>query len=114
MVNMQTIKVDVGFAEDWIRMFAHLANILSEECEIIKDEDAEAMTVDVTIEHQPNGDIFGQATLVTNDGEYTASFSENAVDGKPRLKNRQLKRIHSHVFLEVLEQATGMKQSWGI
>ena len=29
-------------------------------------------------------------------------------------KTRQLKRIYSQVFLEVLEQATGMKQSWGI
>lgn len=27
---------------------------------------------------------------------------------------RQLKRVHSHVFLEVLEQATEMTQSWGI
>ncbi|MBO1913697.1 hypothetical protein J4G37_53895, partial [Microvirga sp. 3-52] len=35
-------------------------------------------------------------------------------DGDAKVKSRQLKRIYSHVFLEVLEQATGMKQSWGI
>ena len=37
---MQKIKVENTFAEDWIRMFAHLANLFFEQCEIIT-EDAE-------------------------------------------------------------------------
>ena len=41
-------------------------------------------------------------------------FQRLEEDGDPKMKNRQLKRIYSHVFLEVLEEATGMKQSWGI
>ena len=37
---MQKIKIENTFAEDWIRMFAHLANLFFEQCEIIT-EDAE-------------------------------------------------------------------------
>lgn len=111
---MQKIKVDASFAEDWIRMFAHLANLFFEQCEIITKEDSEAMDVHFTIEHQPNGEIVGQAKLITKESEFVATFSEQAVEGEQRLINRQLKRIHSHVFLEVLEQATEMTQSWGI
>ena len=45
---------------------------------------------------------------------YVATYSEIEVDGDAKDKTRQLKRIYSQVFLEVLEEATGMKQSWGI
>ena len=53
--------------------------------------------------------------MLTRDGvEYFAEFSEIEEDGDDKVTTRQLKRIYSHIFLEVLEQATGMEQSWGI
>lgn len=111
---MQKIKIDAAFREDWVRMFAHLANLFFEQCEIIKEDDAEAMAVHFTIDQHSNSEIKGEAKLLVGDKAYTATFSEEAIEGEEKLKRRQLKRIHSHVFLEVLEQATEMTQSWGI
>lgn len=110
---MQKIKIDSTFKEDWVRMFAHLANLFFEQCEIIKEDDAEAMRVDFTIQ-ESNGEIIGKAKLLANGREYTSAFSEQLVEGDEKLTRRQLKRVHSHLFLEVLEQATDMMQSWGI
>lgn len=84
-----------------------------EQCEIIKEDDAEAMRVDFTIQ-ESNGEIIGKAKLLANGREYTSAFSEQLVEGDEKLTRRQLKRVHSHLFLEVLEQATDMMQSWGI
>lgn len=111
---MKKIKIDAEFREDWVRMFAHLANLFFEQCEIIKEDDDEAMVVDFTIKHKPNGELFGEAKLFAEGKEFVSTFSEPAIEGEERLTRRQLKRIHSHVFLEVLEQATEMTQSWGI
>ena len=111
---MQKIRIDAGFREDWVRMFAHLANLFFEQCEIIKEDADEAMVVHFTIEHQSNGEIFGEAKLLADGQEYISIFTEQAIEGEESVTRRQLKRIHSHVFLEVLEQATEMTQSWGI
>ena len=111
---MQKIKIENTFSEGWIRMFAHLANLFFEQCEIITEDEADAMKVSFLIEQNANELILGKAVLLCDGVEYIATFSETKEDGDEKVKTRQLKRIYSHVFLEVLEQATGMKQSWGI
>lgn len=111
---MQKIKIDARFREDWVRMFAHLANLFFEQCEIIKEDHDNAMVVDFSVDYDEHGEIIGEARLDANGAEYVATFSEAAIEGEARDVRRQLKRVHSHVFLEVLEQATDMKQSWGI
>ena len=58
--------------------------------------------------------LSGKAILTYEGKEYVATYSEIEADGDAKDKSRQLKRIYSQVFLEVLEEATGMKQSWGI
>lgn len=111
---MQKIKIDNTFSEGWVRMFAHLANLFFEQCEIIMDDEADAMKADFIIERTSGGMIAGKAILTSKDIDYIATFTETEVNGDEKAKTRQLKRIYSHIFLEALEQATGMKQSWGI
>lgn len=111
---MYKLKIDNEFSEGWIRMFAHLANLFFEQCEIITEDEVDAMKVKFLIEKNENGLILGKAVLLWDGVDYVATFSETEEDGDEKVKTRQLKRIYSHVFLEVLEQATGMKQSWGI
>lgn len=111
---MQKIQIEDRFAEDWIRLFAHLANLFFEQCEIVVDEHKDAIKVDMTLEHTSNQTLIGKAVLTKEGAKYSAEFSEVEEVGDAKVKNRQLKRIYSHIFLEVLEQATGMQQSWGI
>ena len=111
---MQKVKIENTFAEDWIRMFAHLANLFFEQSEIVTEDVQGAMQVDFTMTHNKEGVILGKAVLSSEGTDYVAAFSEPEEDGDDKVKSRQLKRIYSHVFLDVLEQATGMKQSWGI
>ncbi len=111
---MQKIKVENIFAEDWIRMFAHLANLFFEECEIVTEDIEGAIKVDFALMHNDQGEINGKAILSSEGVDYIAKFSESEEAGDEKVKSRQLKRIYSHVFLEVLEQVTDMEQSWGI
>ena len=111
---MQKIKVENSFAEDWIRMFAHLANLFFEQCKIVTNDEQDAMKVDFILEQNDKRELLGKAILSYEGREYFAQFSEQDENGDDKSKKRQLKRIYSHVFLEVLEQVTGMKQSWGI
>ena len=46
---MQKIKVENTFAEDWIRMFTHLANLFFEQCEIITEDAEDANKVDFSL-----------------------------------------------------------------
>jgi coproporphyrinogen dehydrogenase HemZ len=111
---MQKIKIENTFAQDWIRMFAHLANLFFEQCEIITEDAENASKVDFIFSELEGNKLSGKAILTFEGENYEATFSEIEADGDAKVKSRQLKRIYSHVFLEVLEQATGMKQSWGI
>lgn len=110
---MQKIKIDEVFREDWVRMFAHLANLFFEQCDIVQEHHADAMLVDFKVQ-QANGEMIGEAKLLADGKTYHSTFAEELVTGDEKLIRRQLKRVHSHLFLEMLEQATEMKQSWGI
>lgn len=95
-------------------MFAHIANLFFEQCEMITEDEVNAMKVDFIIDRNSDGIISGKAILSCDGEDYVATFTESEKVGDEKVKTRQLKRIYSHVFLEVLEQATGMTQSWGI
>ena len=94
-------------------MFTHLANLFFEQSKIIIDSEEEGILVDLSIERD-GATITGYAQITQNGNEYSATFSEQVTTDDSETETRQLKRIYSHVFLEVLEQLTGMKQSWGI
>ncbi|MHA6260711.1 coproporphyrinogen III oxidase [Sporosarcina sp. CAU 1771] len=111
---MQKIFVTGEYREDWIRMFAHLANLFFEECKIVSEDEEGALKVEMSLEKTNEDTLVGRALLIKNNVEYKAEFIEIEQDGNAKVTTRQLKRIYSHVFLEVLEQFTGMKQSWGI
>jgi oxygen-independent coproporphyrinogen-3 oxidase len=110
---MQKIILTQPFEQDWIRMFTHLANLFFEQSKVITDPEEEGILVDLSI-HKDSTIIHGFAHLTHNDKEFSAAFSERVTTDGSETDTRQLKRIYSHVFLEVLEQLTGMKQSWGI
>ena len=38
---MQKIIIKDEFEQDWIRMFAHLANLFFEQCEIVTEDEEE-------------------------------------------------------------------------
>ncbi|MFS0688692.1 coproporphyrinogen III oxidase [Sporosarcina sp. 179-K 8C2 HS] len=110
---MQKIILKKSFEQDWIRMFTHLANLFFEQSKVIIDTEEEGILVDLSIK-QDGATINGFAQLTYNGNEFSATFSEQVTEDSSETETRQLKRIYSHVFLEVLEQLTGMKQSWGI
>ncbi len=95
-------------------MFAHLANLFFEQCEIVTETEEATMQVEFSLDRTTADELIGTACLSVEGQTYTAQFSEQEGAQDEKAKKRQLKRIYSHVFLEVLEQATEMKQSWGI
>ena len=95
-------------------MFTHLANLFFEQSKVIDEDEEGAILATLTVDRVPDGSLIGKARLMWNGEVYSAEFSETVDDGDEKTKNRQLKRIYSHIFLEALEQATGMQQSWGI
>ncbi|MFC5591760.1 coproporphyrinogen III oxidase [Sporosarcina soli] len=111
---MQKIILKEQFEQDWIRMFTHLANLFFEQSEICTHTEEDAITVDFSLQKDAEGLLIGEAFLAWNGKEYVATFTEQEETGDAKMINRQLKRVYSHIFLEVLEQATGMQQSWGI
>ena len=111
---MQKIILTKPFEQDWIRMFTHLANLFFEQSKIVVDPTEEGLPIDISVEKDAEGFLRGNAVLKTDDNVYTATFTELGTSDGSETENRQLKRIYSHVFLDVLEQYTGMQQSWGI
>lgn len=110
---MQKIIIKQLFAPDWIRMFTHLANLFFEETEIVDEDVEDGIHVIFSLEHCA-GILTGKAKIVANGQTYIHTFSEREEIGDDLVHSRQMKRIYSHVFLEGLEEATGMKQAWGI
>ncbi|MCM3712228.1 coproporphyrinogen III oxidase [Sporosarcina luteola] len=110
---MQKIILTKSFEQDWIRMFTHLANLFFEQSKVSTDPDEEGILIDLSI-NKDGSAIVGHAHLTHDGNEFSATFSEQLTTDSTETETRQLKRIYSHVFLEVLEQLTGMKQSWGI
>ncbi len=110
---MQKIILTKSFEQDWIRMFTHLANLFFEQSKVITDMEEEGIFVDLSI-NKDSETIHGYAHLTHDGNEFSATFTEQVTTDNSETEMRQLKRVYSHVFLDVLEQLTGMKQSWGI
>src|SRR5690606_12383020 len=112
-MNMQKVILTKSFEQDWIRMFTHLANLFFEQSKVITDTEEEGILVDLTVSRD-GATIVGHAHLTYGANDYTATFSGDVTSDTSETEMRQLRRIYSHIFLEVLEQLTGMEQSWGI
>ncbi|SFF64550.1 oxygen-independent coproporphyrinogen-3 oxidase [Planifilum fulgidum] len=67
------------------------------------------------VEESP-GEVTVTARLAEGDGEprWSASHRRNVEEGEVRLRRRRLKQAISHALLQVLQQATGIVQPWGI
>jgi len=111
---MQKITINEEFSQGWVRMFAHLATLFFEQCKIVTEDEEGSMSVEFILDRQNKSQLTGKAILTTNGVNYTSEFTETELIGDEKIITRQHKRIYSHIFLEVLEQVTGMKQSWGI
>jgi coproporphyrinogen dehydrogenase HemZ len=111
---MQKIIMKENYEQGWIRMFTHLANLFFEQSKIVDEDEEGAILANLTLERTLDGQLVGKAILTWDGVEYSAEFSETEETDDDKVITRQLKRIYSHVFLETLEQATGMHQSWGI
>lgn len=109
---MQQLYVNQPFPQDWIRLLTHLANLFFEQSKIVSelvDDD----TIAVHFEEDVDSPRLS-ADLHWHGQTFHAEFSEPLAATEEREKIRQRKRMYSHVLLEVLEQATGMEQEWGI
>ena len=110
---MQKIILTKSFEQDWIRMFTHLANLFFEQSKVITNTEEEGILVDISVQ-EDGTTITGYAHLTITAMNLAPRLLRQVTTDNSETETRQLKRIYSHVFLEVLEQLTGMKQSWGI
>ncbi|WP_301107341.1 coproporphyrinogen III oxidase [Sporosarcina sp.] len=111
---MQQLNVFEQFPQDWIRMFTHLANLFFEQSKV-GTETVDDATIDIRFSEQMNGSSPSVlAELQWKGRQYTSEFAEAFSETDEKEQVRQKKRMYSHVLLDVLEQATGMEQEWGI
>ncbi|HJH11717.1 MAG TPA: coproporphyrinogen dehydrogenase HemZ, partial [Metalysinibacillus jejuensis] len=111
---MKVIQVDRAYKEDVMRVFNHLANLFFEDSKI----KVNAVQADMFVRFTENDDGLHFATtaeLLVEGNSYTSSYAktyDTTVTLREQLIRR--KRALSHVFLDVLEQYTGITQAWGI
>ncbi|WJY27692.1 MULTISPECIES: coproporphyrinogen III oxidase [Sporosarcina] len=110
---MQMIALQGDFKEDWKRMFIHLANLFFEETHICREGESGSLTFRFE-EQAAEGQLSVKGFLSADERTFEASFTEKAEGGTEKERNRQWKRLYSHVFLETLEAYTGITQEWGI
>ncbi|SIT90834.1 coproporphyrinogen III oxidase [Edaphobacillus lindanitolerans] len=114
---MKPIDIEQQFEQDWVRMFQNIANLFFEETEMTlggSASDESAVRVSFAWEEDA-GTLRGRADLRDGADTFSSDYREEAVhSGDPKDGKRQLKRVLSHVFLDVLEQSTGIIQPWGI
>ena len=112
---MKVIQIDRKYPEDWIRVLNHMANLFFEDSKL-KVETTEAdMTVAFNYRVDADFSVHTDAVLEMDGSRYTNEYSiQYDVDAPERERNIRIKRALSHVFLNVLEQYTGMHQQWGI
>lgn len=112
---MQKIYITGHYEQDWIRMFTHLANLFFEQSKLVSEDQEDTLTVKMDVKKDSGNVLSVHGQLLHADNIYHSSFCEHEMaDSSEKEKSRQLKRIYSHVFLDVLEQFTHTNQSWGI
>ncbi|MED4886872.1 coproporphyrinogen III oxidase [Lysinibacillus sp. FSL R7-0073] len=112
---MKMIHIDQKYPEDWIRVLNHIANLFFEDSKLRVEPEEADMSVSFTYDVGENFSIATKAILTVDGQQYTNDYSiqyESTATG--RELNIRMKRALSHVFLDVLEQHTGVHQQWGI
>lgn len=112
---MKIIHIDQNYPEDWIRVLNHIANLFFEDSKLKAKSDGADMSV--SFEHHVAEDcsISTKAVLEVEGKQFTNEYHiQYDTQAEGRELNIRIKRALSHVFLDVLEQYTGMQQQWGI
>ncbi len=112
---MKIIHIDQNYPEDWIRVLNHIANLFFEDSKLkVKSEGAD---ISICFEHHVAEDFsLSTKAVLEVEGKYFTNEYHIQYDtqAEGRELNIRIKRALSHVFLDVLEQYTGMQQQWGI
>ncbi|AYC30183.1 coproporphyrinogen III oxidase [Paenisporosarcina cavernae] len=107
---MKTIHIPGEFPQDWIRNFTHIANLFFEETKISSSSEEAELQIELSF-HEEDGQLVAEGKLE----DLVAYFQEAAFEHvDDREMRKQQKRALAHVLLDVMEQKTGMHQSWGI
>ncbi|SOC16726.1 oxygen-independent coproporphyrinogen-3 oxidase [Ureibacillus xyleni] len=112
---MKIIEVNEEFKEDWNRVLNHIANLFFEDSKIVVNaRDAE---LSFRFQHSidENNKIHTSCEMLANGQSYSSNYSiQYDTVGTEKEQAIRMKRALSHVMLDVLEQYTGMIQTWGI
>ncbi len=112
---MKIIQIDRKYPEDWIRVLNHIANLFFEDSKLSTTAQEADMSVAFSYRVDEHFSIYTSAVLEVDGKRYTNDYHiDYAIEAVGREQNIRLKRALSHVFLNVLEQHTGMHQQWGI
>ncbi|MGE7843206.1 coproporphyrinogen III oxidase [Lysinibacillus sp. NPDC093712] len=112
---MKIIQIDQKYPEDWIRVLNHIANLFFEDSKLSTTAQGADMSVAFSYRVEENFSIYSRAVLEVDGKRYTNDYHiDYEIEAVGREQNIRMKRALSHVFLDVLEQHTGMHQQWGI
>ncbi|EOW9530255.1 coproporphyrinogen III oxidase [Bacillus cytotoxicus] len=108
LISIKTLQDD-----RFLRPLQHISGLFFEESTIGFEKEEANLIVDIQIE----GNVTASARLtdVVTGNVYEQTFSKDLSSyevEKERMK--QVKHVVSYVYLSVLQQLTGIKQSWGI
>lgn len=102
--------------ERFERPLRNIANLFYEETEIVFGEANDA-DFEVTLQYEVTDKIIVSAALLekATQKSYTAGYEQDLIPAKTDKEQfKQVKRVISHVYLDVLQQVTGITQKWGI
>ncbi|MFJ7976001.1 coproporphyrinogen III oxidase [Peribacillus sp. NPDC096379] len=102
--------------ERFERPLRNIANLFYEETEIVFGEASDA-DFEVTLQYEVTDKIIVTAALLikATQKNYTAGYEQELIPAKTDKEQfKQVKRVVSHVYLDVLQKITGITQKWGI
>lgn len=112
---MKFIELKQSYREDWVRVLTHIANLFFEDSKLQQKEDGAEMTIDMQHGLEADFTVHTSAQLEVDGKKYNSEYAIHYdTEGTDKEQNIRFKRALSHVFLDVLEQYTGMHQEWGI
>ena len=112
---MKIIQLKQSYREDWVRVLTHIANLFYEDSKLQIAAEGAEMSVDMHYEVLADHTIHTSALLNVDTQQYKSEYSIHyETQGTEKEQNIRIKRALSHVFLDVLEQYTGIHQQWGI
>lgn len=93
-----------------------IANLFFEESIITLDKKAEEPDLNISFQLQVDDKVSVKAVLQDRDNQnYTANFfKEMPLNATEKEQFKAIKSTVSHVYLQVLQDFTGIKQKWGI